>query len=210
MSIWIIIILGFVLIVWFKLKEPFLIGWAGESFVSRKLKKLDPVHYKVLNNLLLQSQGNSKTTQIDHIVVSNYGIFCIETKSYKGWIFGNANQDEWTQVFFKFKRRFYNPLRQNYAHIKAVEALLKSDFPNIRISGFVAFPHADKLKISDTDVVGHAKDVVNKISSFQTSIFSNIDCEKIASILTWANIKDKAQRKKHNRDVRALKGNRID
>ena len=60
--------------------------------------ELDPAHYKVLDNLLLPSNGNLNATQLDHVVVSNYGIFCIETKSYKGWIFGNANDKYWTQV----------------------------------------------------------------------------------------------------------------
>ena len=32
------------------------------------------------------------TTQIDHILVSKYGIFVIETKNRKGWIFGGPQQ----------------------------------------------------------------------------------------------------------------------
>ena len=62
-------------------KRPFLIGKRGENFVSRKLLELDSEHYKVLVDLMLPSLGNTNTTQIDHIVVSDFGIFCIETKS---------------------------------------------------------------------------------------------------------------------------------
>jgi len=205
MGIWIFVIIGIIVLIWFKLKLPFLIGRMGEKFVSRKLLELDQTRYRILNDLLLPSQGNSVTTQIDHVIVSNFGIFCIETKAYKGWIFGNANQDQWTQVIFKFKKRFYNPLRQNYAHIKAVEELVNPIFPNARVYGFVAFPHADKLKISGTDSVGHARDVVAKISSLQIPIISDAERDKIYELLTNADIKDKAQRKEHNRNVRALK-----
>src|SRR3989344_4811146 len=205
MGIWIFVIIGIIVLIWFKLKLPFLIGRMGEKFVSRKLLELDQTRYRILNDLLLPSQGNSVTTQIDHVIVSNFGIFCIETKAYKGWIFGNANQDQWTQVIYHFKKRFYNPLRQNYAHIKAVEELVNPIFPNARVYGFVAFPHADKLKISGTDSVGHARDVVAKISSLQIPIISDAERDKIYELLTNADIKDKAQRKEHNRNVRALK-----
>jgi hypothetical protein len=86
-----------------KWKRPFLIGKSGEKFVSRKLHNLDPEQYKVIDDLMLPSLGNTKTTQIDHVVVSNFGIFCIETKSYSGWIFGNARQQHWTQVIYRYK-----------------------------------------------------------------------------------------------------------
>ena len=108
-----------------KWKLPYWIGRGGEKFVTGKLLQLDSSQYKVLNDLLLPSNSHLNTTQIDHVVVSNYGIFCIETKAYQGWIFGEANQEYWTQVIYRHKERFYNPLRQNYAHVKAVEELVK-------------------------------------------------------------------------------------
>ena len=61
-------------------KRPFLIGKRGENFVSRELLELDSEHYNVLDDLMLPSLGNTNTTEIDHIVVSDFGIFCIETK----------------------------------------------------------------------------------------------------------------------------------
>jgi hypothetical protein len=66
---------------------PFLRGKLGEKRVSRKLLELDSEHYNVLDDLMLPSLGNTNKTQIDHIVVSDFGIFCIETKSRAGWIF---------------------------------------------------------------------------------------------------------------------------
>ena len=40
----------------------------------------------------------SGTTQIDHVVVSKYGLFTIETKNYRGKIYGDDARDKWTQV----------------------------------------------------------------------------------------------------------------
>ena len=71
-------------------------GAIGEKRVAHILKKLPEDRYKVINNLLIRNNGY--TTQIDYIVVSVYGIFVIETKTYQGWIYGGENSDYWTQT----------------------------------------------------------------------------------------------------------------
>ena len=97
-------------------------------------------------------------------------------------------------------------MRQNYAHVKAVEELLKLKYPNVRIFSLVAFPDADKLKITGTDSVGFARDVVRKIESFTNIILSDTERDEICEILTKANILDKEVRKLHNQGARELKG----
>ena len=200
---WMWIILIIVVII--KIKLPYLKGLIGEKFVSRKLLKLDPDRYKVLDDLLLPSNGNLNATQIDHIVISNYGIFCIETKSYKGWIFGNANDKYWTQNIYGHKKSFYNPLRQNYAHTKAIEELIKPKYPKAQILSFVIFPDAEKLKISGTDSVGYARDIVRKIEDYKVQMFTDAERDEIYNTLVNANIQDKKLRKLHNKGVRELK-----
>lgn len=198
-----IVFLGIAIFI--KWKLPVWIGRSGERFVSRKLHKLDPAHYRILNDLMLPSKGNSSATQIDHAVVSNYGIFCIETKAYKGWIFGNANQEYWTQVIYRYKERFYNPLRQNFAHAKAIENLLGPQRLKAPIISLVAFPNAGKLKISGTDQVGYTRDVVRKIKSYTGVVYSDAERDEIFDLLMRANIIDKEARKLHNREVLELK-----
>lgn len=176
----------------------------GEKTISRRLYSPDSVQYKSLNNLVLPSRGNTKVTQIDHAIVSNYGIFVVETKAYKGWIFGNANQEYWTQIIFKHKERFYNPLRQNFAHIKAIEDLLGSKLKAPIIS-LVAFPYADKLKISGTDLVGYTRDIIKKIESYKSIIYSDTERDEIFNLLSNANIVDAEVNKQHRREVRGLK-----
>jgi hypothetical protein len=96
-------------------------GSEDEYYVVHRLATLDPSTYLILNNIILSSTGNTSVTQIDHIVVSRYGIFCIETKSTTGWIFGSTDQQFWTKVFYKKRYTLANPIRQNYCHIKAIE-----------------------------------------------------------------------------------------
>lgn len=99
-------------------------GLVGEAMGSLAAKLfLDSSIYHSINNVTLQT--NNGTVQIDHVIVSRFGIFVIEAKNYQGWIFGSENQAEWTQSLRggrKFK--FQNPLRQNYRHIKTLSEFL--------------------------------------------------------------------------------------
>lgn len=100
-------------------------GWMGEQAVSRLgLRRLDPAVYRVFDNIYLPRADGTGTTQIDHVVVSKFGIFVIETKNVKGWIFGSPGQRQWTQVVYRRKSRFQNPLHQNALHIRALQRFL--------------------------------------------------------------------------------------
>jgi hypothetical protein len=100
---------------------------------------------------------------------------------------------------------FYNPLRQNYAHIKAVEAIVSPKYPKVPILGFIAFPCAEKLEISGTDKVGRVKDVLAKIRAFKAPELSPAKRDAIVKLLLNDNIRDKQARKLHNKSVHALK-----
>lgn len=109
----------------------------GEGLVVGTLQRhFKSQDYHLLNHITLRHRGG--TTQIDHILVSRYGVFVIETKDYTGWIFANAEHATWTQVTFNDKFKFQNPIHQNYLHVKAVQELL--DFvPASAIQSVVVF-----------------------------------------------------------------------
>ena len=67
----------------FKIFKPVLKGKLGEFAVSQHAKKYLTAEYIVLNNCTLP-EAQLGTTQIDHILLSPYGIFVIETKNYGG------------------------------------------------------------------------------------------------------------------------------
>lgn len=119
-------------------------GARGERLVQKALTSvLDEKDYRVVSDLILPvAEG---TTQIDHVVLSRFGIFVIETKNMSGWIFGSADQPKWTQLQKGGKRRsFQNPLRQNYAHVLAVQDILGVE-PKI-VFNFVVFTGAAEPK----------------------------------------------------------------
>lgn len=114
----IVFVLVFVLaITWRRTK-----GKRGEKQMAVLLSMLPKKKYQVINDLLIQSGGHS--TQIDHVVVSVYGVFVIETKYYQGWIYGGENSEFWTQNIYGHKYQLRNPLWQNQGHVKAISRVL--------------------------------------------------------------------------------------
>ena len=120
---------------------------SGEALVSRTIESnFNTPDYHLLNHITLTLEDG--TTQIDHILVSRFGVFVIETKNYSGWIFANAKQATWTQVLFHKKFKFQNPIFQNMRHVNAVKNTLDFLQPN-HIKSLVVFTGDAKFK---TDV----------------------------------------------------------
>ncbi len=104
-------------------KSPWFKGVMGEFIVNVSVKLfLDKEQYHLIKNVTLPTEDGS--TQIDHIIVSEYGVFVVETKNMKGWIFGSEHQKYWTQKIYKHSQKFQNPLHQNYKHVKTLQNLL--------------------------------------------------------------------------------------
>lgn len=159
-----------------KLFTPTLKGKIGEGVVNLAAKlRLDSKVYHLIKDVTLPTQKG--TTQIDHVIVSVYGIFVIETKNYKCWIFADAKSPKWTQVNFKQKHRFQNPLRQNYAHICALSELL--DLPKEKIQGVICFIGDAQFKTEVPKGVFIQGRYVGYIKSFRTEMFSKKEVEAL-------------------------------
>lgn len=133
------IILGcFILVIYHLVKYGFIsTGEYGEKIVSNKLAKLDANKYLVINDLSFKTKNG--TTQIDHVVVSPYGIFVIETKCYKGLIYGSKDGEYWTQNIYGKKYQLYNPIRQNASHVRVLRNILGEEGKNVAIEPVVVF-----------------------------------------------------------------------
>lgn len=90
-------------------------------------EKLSYKDYFIFNNLIIPSDHNG-SSQIDHLVISKFGIFVIETKQWGGWLFGSKDDKKWTQSWSVpggvETNPTENPLRQNWSHIMSLKALM--------------------------------------------------------------------------------------
>ena len=119
--------------------NPVLKGDVGEAKVALwSLLTLPPPTYARFNDVTLRVRDGT-TTQIDHVFVSKFGVFVVETKNMSGRIYGAARDRQWTQVFPSCEYPFQNPLRQNHRHVKAVEELLGRQLSAGSVRSVVAF-----------------------------------------------------------------------
>lgn len=178
-----------------------LIGMAGEFWVKRELKKLSK-EYLVINDVMVKTKDNN-THQIDHIVISKYGIFVIETKQYNGYIKGNDYDKRW--MIKSGKRKFYvnNPLYQNYGHVKSLEEIL--NLPEEKFISLVCIPSRARVSVKSNNVV-RIYELIDKIYSYQEVIINNE--EEIYESINKLNIIDKTKRKEHVRNTKKIKSNK--
>lgn len=138
---------------------------AEHQIVELLANALDHNKYFIFNNLYLPS-ATIGTTQVDHVVVSQYGIFVIESKEYSGWIYANPNRKYWTQTTRTGgKFQFYNPLFQNFAHISAIKHQL--GFLGNRIESVVVFSGTCEFKTPKPKNVFYEHELVEYIQSKQ-------------------------------------------
>lgn len=171
-------------------------GKIGEYFVSFLLKRLPKDTYLVMNDIMLA--GENGTAQIDHIVISKYGIFVIETKNYKGWIYGDEYVDKWTQNLFGNKYHFMNPIKQNYGHIKALEKLLNIE--ENKFVSIVVFSTSSTLKSNYNSPVIYTLQINKLIKKYKEIIIME-DITEIQNKILLANINSKEVRKNHINNI---------
>lgn len=164
-------------------------GWIGETKGAiAQWAFLDSKVYTSLNNVTLQT--NNGTTQIDHVIISKYGIFVVESKNIEGWIFGNPKAAQWTVSKPGRKFQMQNPLRQNYRHVKAIVDFLKIE--ESKIHSVVMFWGKCQFKTEMPANVMN-KGYATYIKSFDQQLFSDDEVATMVEALrsgalpkTWA------------------------
>ncbi len=168
------------------------IGEEGEKIISTILRRLPP-DYCLFDDLYFQSEEHY--TQIDHVIISTFGVFVIETKNFKGCIYGSDEADFWTQKFYRTKFRFRNPIKQNYAHVMFLQSLF-----HISITAFipiVVFIDRAMLMNKNRNHVIYASELRDFILKQTVQRLSSEETERLTQLIFSNNIQDKDRKCKH-------------
>jgi predicted RNA-binding Zn-ribbon protein involved in translation (DUF1610 family) len=199
--IYFILIVSVIIIIFWRLYIPKIKGIIGEKSISSILYLLDKSKYSVINNIVLER--DTKTSQIDHVVISDFGIFVIETKNYKGWIVGNEKSEHWTQVLFKRKQRFYNPIKQNMGHINVLKTYL-SKYPSINYIPIVVFLSKSDIKVKTTYNIINSRQLIQTIKKYNEINLEQREKEDIYKIINEANLVDTYDKTEHIKSIKKL------
>ncbi len=179
------------------------LGLYGEYSIYRKLEEIN-WYGKIFTNLYLPQWETVTDTEVDLIFVHQSWIYVIESKDYRGWIFGNSYDTQWTQSFSKWaKFRFYNPIKQNYSHSKSLEKLIP-EYKN-HIKWMVVFLNRSSLKkiYCPNEIVINTGSIRNEISKNIT--LSEYDVNKISNILVKYSKHSSEQEILHINEILILK-----
>lgn len=182
-------------------------GWVGELKLRLAMWLFLGSKYKRFTNVTIKLPHN-KTSQVDHVIVSPYGIFVIETKNYKGLIRADARQAYWEQVLGRRTFTFYSPLKQNNGHISALKFMLKNkQYPYHNIVCFVgearfdgSVPHG-----VSTGIFG----AIRLIRSYKDKAIKKSEVKVIAKKIDERRMPNNWRtRRLHKKNVRAKQNNR--
>lgn len=174
-------------------------GRQGEASVARRLKSLPQTEYTVFNDLLVKNNGYS--SQIDHVVVSRYGVFVIETKNYKGYIYGGEYSEHWTQNIWGNNYKLYNPILQNQGHVKALKAYLGvRNFPFISV---ITFSSRGTVKVNaNENFVMYYSDITYFIKQQKLILLSEEETQFVIQMLNKLPKFSRKDKQKHIENVR--------
>jgi hypothetical protein len=190
------------------------IGELGEYKINIQLDQL-PKDCTYLSDIMIKN-SKSKTgySQIDHIVISPYGIFVIETKNYNGTIKGSRNDQNWT-VNGRFK--MYNPIKQNYGHVKALESLLLDFSVELQYISIISFTmrcrfsidpdlrkiESNELIIYDVELSEYISRKINRlVLTASQQPLNSIEIETLLNKIREANITDSDIKMDHVKAIR--------
>lgn len=150
-------------------QEPLSLGNTGEYLCAYAIEGSGLAGQgRLYRNLIVPTGPRSRleTTEIDVVLLHPSGIYVIESKNYSGWIFGKADQRNWTVCLNRnTKERVPNPIRQNNGHISALMRVL--DLPREAFVSLIVFSARCELKRipDDTDsmLIIHRNRIVKMI-----------------------------------------------
>ena len=173
-------------------------GWIGEKKASLNIwVSLNANVYHRVHDLIIPSRNG--TTQIDHLLVSKYGLFIVETKNRSGWIFGAEDQVKWTQSVFGKKYTFQNPLRQTFRQKKVLSEFL--DLGEALIHTVVYFVGDCKFKTPMPPIVLRSG-FGRYIKRFKTESLSSDEVRRVLKKLNNHVSENKLTKRDHVKSLR--------
>ncbi len=147
-------------------RESSKFGEAGEKYVADELNEIVKKYGGYLYNNFCFEDEKGFSSEIDHILITNGGVFVIETKTNKGKIIGNEDDKFWTCIKKDYQddKQLKNPIIQNQGHINHLQRMLKPNPP--KLISMVVFPIAEISSINSPIVhdVGSALSFITDLT----------------------------------------------
>ena len=153
-----------------------------EKRAARKMRKLigsvlDPATYRPFHDVAFQTREGA--VRIDHVLVSPFGVFVIESMDERGEIAGKAFDPDWTRTFRGETTKFPNPLRPNFNRKLALGNL--AGIGEDKLFSAIAFTDEARFAHPMPDNVTRGKGLADYITSRKTPILTASDIEAVTA-----------------------------
>jgi restriction system protein len=206
----IFVLIGILFIIVTILKTPWFKGWIGElqdNLITKFFLNKDAYH--LIKNVTIPTGGG--TTQIDHVILSRFGVFVVETKNLKGWIFGKEGDAYWTQKIFRHSEKFQNPLRQNYKHTKTLGEIL--GIPGDKMRSVIVSTGDSTFKTEMPENVTRPGGYIRYIRSKTTPVLADSEVTQLISSIAEKRLAPGLETHllhvKHVKDIKVGKNRRM-
>lgn len=179
-------------------------GTKGEYFTYLVLDS-QPGPKQILLNAYLPKQ-NGQTTEVDMILITPKALYVCECKNYSGCIYGKEEDWNWTHVVGRKKYQFYNPIKQNETHIRAVKRVLFG-YGELPVYSLIIFQDRCKFKKakSNSALVIHQKKLTSTIRQTEKALPETFDKKEIDAMAKELRRYTHQNRHAKRRHVKALR-----
>ncbi len=136
---------------------------------------LNRKEYRYFDKVILPTED--ETTQIDHILVSRFGVFIVETLDLKGTVRGEINDSSWTLKADGNSQDIPNPVLSNARHIEALERIfgLRPEM----IFPLMVFPAATDFESETIENVISVRDYRNFIQAKTEPLLGQFEVQEL-------------------------------
>lgn len=172
-------------------------GSYGEMIVNSvaQLKKYRDQEHYLFKDVYIEN-SNGVVQQIDHIFIFKTGIFVVETKMFSDKRVVADNENTWYATDGSHKLEFYNPIKQNESHARAVKELLGNLYD---VAPLVVFAWNNKPKINNPCVLNFSEFKDYPLNHKPERELNSDDMKYICDVLI-ENDKHKSELKKKHQD----------
>ena len=178
----------------------FMIGGKGEQEVTEELLKL-PDNYYLLNDINIKLHSKQmQPIQIDHVILCENAIFCLETKNWSGSIVGDQ-KGSWIRrprPRSQKKDVYNNPIIQTHRHIGALGKIIELNkmeiftfnekVKELRIVGVIVFTNP-KMNLKcpkrvDVEIIQLQENkLLDYIQSYKDKLYTLEELQRIGKLL---------------------------
>lgn len=156
-------------------------GRLGEEYAARMIESILNGKDHLLSNITVSF--DQKNTELDNVIVNEYGIFIIEVKNYNGQLVGSVGDYEWqkyhtTDAGNTYVKAVKNPIKQVKRQIYILSNYLKQHNINVWINGYVLLLH-NNSPVDSEFILADVSDIDRVIHTQKVSL----DCRTVESII---------------------------